>query len=57
MRFLSVELCGAAADAVYRMQGLTAATPHERAKVDLKFHFTKSTLMQNVRSHASIRNL
>lgn len=29
-------------------QAMRAATPQERAKMDLKFHFSKSTLMQMV---------
>ena len=33
------------------LQGLRANTPQKRAKVDLKFHFTRSTLMQNVSLH------
>ena len=34
------------------MQVLRADTPTARAKMDLKFHFSKSILMQSVRSAA-----
>ena len=41
-------LMGLTAACECALQGLRANTPQKRAKVDLKFHFTKSTLMQNV---------